>query len=370
MLSLTETDYGPIESQFVQQALNSQRLEGQQGFTKKVHQFFLEKYGMKFCYFTPSCTDALELAAIGLNLGPSDEVLVPSYTFPSSAHAFALRGCQLVLVDSMVDHPNLDLDDLEAKLTPKTKAVCVVHYGGASVDMVRLMSLAQRHGFYVIEDAAQAIDSYFDGIPLGRYGHAAAFSFHQTKNISAGEGGLCVVQDPAIAERFEIIREKGTNRAAFLRGEVDKYTCVDIGSSFVGSDLNAALLWGQLQRLPELQTRRLKIWHQYHQAFQPLDVLRPVIDERCRHNAHNYFLVLPDAEVRDRLIQHLKKQDIAAVFHYVGLHLGPYYQKTARFGALPNAEFFTSGLVRLPLYSHLTEEQVQKIIHSVKSFFI
>lgn len=368
-LPLTATNYQSTELSLVQEAILSQRLEGNGAYSKKVHQFFTQQYQFKHNFFTPSGTDALELAALVLRLGPQDEVLVPSYTFPSTAHAFALRGCQIVLVDSQSHHPNLDLDDLESKITSKTKAICVVHYGGASVDMNRLKKIVQEHQLYLIEDAAQAIDAYYAGQPLGGWGDLGAFSFHQTKNISAGEGGLLVTQSHQLAELAEIIREKGTNRASFIRGDVDKYTCVDIGSSFVGSDLNAALLLAQLGRLTELQNNRLAIWKRYQDSFTEIDVLQPIIEKECQHNGHNYFFVFSDSQQRDHFMTYLKQHQIGAVFHYVGLHMGAYYQARATYTALPNSEFYTNGLVRLPLYAGLSEVDQNRIIEAVVTYF-
>lgn len=369
-LPLTATNYGSVEDRWVKEALASQRLEGNGVYTQKVHQYFKQQYGFNHAYFTPSCTDALELAALLLPLQPGDEVIVPSYTFPSSAHAFALRGAKIVLADSEPGHPNLDVQKIKNLINSKTRAVCVVHYGGVACDMPELMQLAALHGFYVVEDAAQAIDAFLFDRPLGAWGDFGAFSFHQTKNISCGEGGLLVVNNKKFIERAEILREKGTNRSAFIRGQVDKYTCVDIGSSYVGSDLNAALLLGQLERMPEMQRRRLQIWDQYHQAFNSLPVLLPKISADCRHNAHNYFLVFDDLKSREAFTEHLKALHIGAVFHYVGLHMGSYYgQNAQKAPSLGNSEKFSNGLVRLPLYSAMSDEDVARVIQGVLSFF-
>lgn len=369
-LGLTATDYGTVELEYIREAIVSQKLEGNGLFTKKVHQFFMDRYGFKSVFFTPSGTDALELAALLLPLNPGDEVIVPSYTFPSTAHAFKLRGLKIVLADSEKNHPNMDFQSVVKSVTSKTKVICVVHYGGASPDMEELSLFCKKNGIYLIEDAAQAIDSYYNSKPLGLFGDMSAFSFHQTKNISSGEGGLLVVNNPEFIKRAEIIREKGTNRQAFLRGEVDKYTCVDIGSSFVGSDLNAALLLGQLQRLDQIQAQRLERWKAYEQAFSGLKILKPQINNKVKHNAHNYYFVFDNINQRDHFINYMRSNNIGAVFHYVGLHRGSYYRAEATWvGDLKQSDYFTDGLVRLPLYGSLTAEEQEYIISNVLEYF-
>lgn len=370
LIPFLKTDYGALELSSIQEALTSQKLEGNGRFTKEVHAFFKKKYGFNHSFFTPSGTDALELAALLLPYEPGDEIILPSYTFPSTAHAFALRGYKIVLADSRKDHPNIDMESVTQLVTPRTRAVCVVHYGGVACEMEVLKDLANKQGFYIVEDAAQAIDCFYKNKPLGLWGDLSAFSFHQTKNISCGEGGLLVVNKPEWVARAEIVREKGTNRQAFLRGEVDKYTCVDIGSSFVGSDLNAALLLAQLERMEAFHSKRLEIWKAYQEAFSDLDVTKPNISLEARHNAHNYYLSFESSEKRDNFIKYLKSHNISSVFHYVALHLGPYYKANSPLRTtLVNAEKWTEGLVRIPLFPTLENRETQKIIQIVRSYF-
>jgi dTDP-4-amino-4,6-dideoxygalactose transaminase len=369
-IPLSKTDYGSLETDYIVAALNSQRLEGDGPYTKKVHSYFRVKYQFEHNFFTPSCTDALELMALLLNLQVGDEVIVPSYTFPSTAHAFSLRGAKIMFADSLPYHPNLDPNQLQNLITPKTKAVCLVYYGGAAHDLGLIQSICEKNGVTLVGDAAQAIDSFYDGIPLAAWGSLSALSFHQTKNISSGEGGLLVVNDSRFKGRAEIIREKGTNRSRFLRGEIDKYSCVDIGSSFVGSDLNAALLLAQLERLDELQKRRRQIWDLYASEFANLPVLLPKMDPKCQHNAHNYFFVFDSEEARNNYIDFMKSKQIGVSFHYVGLHLGDYYNKKENCPLpLPNSEMFSRCLVRLPIYASMTEAEIGRVLDATHEFF-
>jgi dTDP-4-amino-4,6-dideoxygalactose transaminase len=369
MIPFTKASYTSLEETSVLEAIRSGRLEGDGPATKKIHQFFESKYGFRKTLFTTSCTDALELAALLLDIQPGDEVIVPSYTFVSSAHAFALRGAKIIFVDSLADHPNLDLDDVEKRITSKTKVVVPVHYAGMACDMNRLMQLSQKHGFYVVEDAAQCVDAFYDSKPAGSFGHLSAFSFHQTKNVSAGEGGLLAINDPKFIHRAEILREKGTNRSAFFRGEVDKYTCVDIGSSFLASDLNAALLLAQLQRLSEIQEKRLRIWNRYNQELQNIPATLPRFDvSKVRHNAHCFYLVCRSLQERTALIAHLNAHQISAPFHYVSLHRSPFYSKQGPQRELSNADRYTDCLVRLPLFAELTDKDQTRIIETVRNF--
>lgn len=376
-IPLVKADYTSLEEKYVLSAVQSGRLEGDGPFTKKVHQFFQEKYHCKKALMTTSGTDALELAALLLDLKPDDEVIVPSYTFVSSAHAFALRGAKIIFAESEKNHPNVSLQSIKKLITKKTRAVVPVHYAGFSCEMIELMKLSKEHNFVVVADAAQAIDSQYMGKSVAEWGHLVAFSFHQTKNVSSGEGGILLINDDRFVKRAEIIREKGTNRSAFFRGEVDKYTCVDIGSSFLASDLNASLLWGQLERLGEIQKKRLKIWNQYHSHFQKIKnkVELPILLENTVHNAHCYFLVCKNLEERTRLIAHLKSKNIAAPFHYISLHKSPFYiEKYKEWGfsppQLPNADHFTDSLVRLPLFPAMTDEEIQRVTTAVEEFFL
>jgi len=370
-IPLCKADYGPEEEKEMLYCLHLGRLEGDGSYTKKIHQFFQETYGIKKALFTTSCTDALELSALLLDIKPGDEVIVPSYTFVSTAHAFALRGAKILFADSEIDNPNISMESVKKLLSPRTKAVVPVHYAGFSCDMEQLMSLATKHQFIVIADAAQAIDSTYLNKPTVTWGHMSTLSFHQTKNISCGEGGLLAINDEKFAHRAEILREKGTNRSAFFRGEVDKYNCVDIGSSYLGSDLLASILTAQIQKMPKIQQARHKIWHQYHESFQALrgKVQLPKILSTGQHNAHCYFLVCKNLEERTQLNQFLKDQKIGATFHYLSLHKSPYYGRTYTGADLPMADRYTDCLLRLPLFPNMTAEEVTHVIHSLKKFF-
>lgn len=365
--------FGP-ELEFVNQAIDAGRLSGNGDFTKKCHRFFEERFGFRKCLLTTSCTDALEMAAILSQIEPGDEVIVPAYTFVSSANAFVLRGAKIVFADSNAEHPNLDVSRLESLITTKTKVIVVVHYGGAACDMDPLMELANSRGILVVEDAAQAIDATYKGRPLGSIGHLAAFSFHETKNVVSGEGGMLVVNDDRFIQRSEIIWEKGTNRMAFFRGEVDKYGWVDVGSSFLPSELNAAYLFGQLQHLDEITRRRVAIWNQYHLGLEKLEdagfLRTPDIPTDASNNGHVYYVVCSSLEERTRLIDHLKVRGIGAVFHYLSLQESPYYGLKHDGRALPNADRFANTLVRLPLHLHLTEADVNRVVTEIQTFFL
>ncbi|MCS6838418.1 MAG: dTDP-4-amino-4,6-dideoxygalactose transaminase [Bdellovibrionaceae bacterium] len=365
-----ENRYSLSDKKAVVQALKFGNLQGSGKYSQGVQDFFRSRYGFQYNYFTPSCTDALELSALAINLTSHDEVIVPSYTFPTTAHAFYLRGARIVLADSREDHPNVCVSSILEQLTHKTKAICIVHYGGVAVDGLKnLISICQEKKIFLIEDAAQAIDAYWNGQPLGSFGDFAAFSFHQTKNISCGEGGLCVVKSPELARRVEIIREKGTNRQAFLRGEVDKYTCVDVGSSFVGSDLNAALLLSQLKQMEDLHHNRKKIWQFYWEQYATSRFKLPKIDTQAQHNAHNFILLLPNESLRQKFIDYMKEHGIHCTFHYVPLHLSPFYGKHSLSRTpLKNAEKWGNGLVRLPLFNHMSLEQAQYVVEISEQF--
>ncbi len=392
------------ETQYIEAAVQSGKISGNGDFTKKCHAFFEERYGFRKCLLTTSCTDALEMAAILLDIQPGDEVILPSYTFVSTANAFVLRGAKLVFADSSPEHPNMDVATLEALITPRTKAIVPVHYAGMACDMRAIMQLAEKHGLFVVEDAAQSVDTYYiktgdrrrktgdgepkteDGpnpmpqipdpqspIPTGSIGHMAAFSFHETKNIIAGEGGMLVINDERFVQRAEIIWEKGTNRAAFWRGEVDKYGWVDVGSSFLPSEVIAAFLYAQLEHLDVIQTRRLAIWNRYYEALLPLQekglLQLPRVPAHSTNNAHMFYLVLPDAGIRDAFIGHLKKEGIMAVFHYLSLHHSPYYLDKHDGRELPFSDHYSDCLVRLPLYYELTSEEQDRVIDGVMGFF-
>ena len=350
------------EGHYIYQAVLSGKISGDGIFTKKCHQFFEQKYHFNKCLLTTSCTDALEMAALLINIEPGDEVIMPSYTFVSTANAFVLRGAKIVFCDSRTDHPGIDEDQIEGLITSKTKAIVPVHYAGVACDMDKIMALAEKHKLFVVEDAAQAIDSYYtgrDGVkkPLGSIGHLAAFSFHETKNIMSGEGGMLVINDKEFAERAEIIREKGTNRSQFFRGEVDKYGWVDIGSSFLPSDIIAAFLYAQLENLEDIQARRKEIWHQYYDALLPLHesgvLSLPVVPEYATNNGHMFYVTLKDIDHRTKLISALKSRGISAVFHYLSLHKSPYYHDKHDGREMTETDRYTDCILRLPMYYEL-----------------
>lgn len=353
------------------QAVDSGKISGNGMFTEKCHQYFKEHYGFSKCLLTTSCTDALEMAAILLNIQPGDEVIMPSYTFVSTANAFVLRGAKIIFADSRADHPGIDEDGIEELITSKTKAIVVVHYAGVACDMDTVMDIAHRHHLFVVEDAAQAIDSYYKGKPLGSIGHLAAFSFHETKNIISGEGGMLVINDPQFEQRAEIIWEKGTNRSAFFRGEVDKYGWVDVGSSFLPSEVIAAFLYAQLENLKDIQTRRLQIWHSYDRMLRTPSqevYTPPVVPDYATNNAHMYYLVCKNAELRSGLINHLNQRGINAVFHYLSLHESNYYKDKHGSRKLARTTQYTNALVRLPMYYELKEEEITYINHQILEF--
>ena len=361
------------EVTFIQQAAFSEKISGNGEFTKRCQHFFEQKYGFKKCLLTTSCTDALEMAAILCNVGPGDEVIVPSYTFVSSALAFVRNGARIVFADSCADNPNIDADKIESVITPRTKVIVPVHYAGVACDMERIMEIATRHGIIVVEDAAQAIDSFFRGRPLGSFGHLACFSFHETKNIISGEGGMICINDERMIRRAEIIWEKGTNRAEFFRGEVNKYGWVDTGSSFLPSDITAAFLWAQIIHMDQIQTKRKKLWYRYYENLKSLAdkgvVNLPDLPEYATNNAHMFYLVCRNLDERTRLIQHLKDNGIQAVFHYLALHKSDFYREKHDGRELVSCDRFVDCLVRLPMYYELDVNQVDHICNQILAFF-
>ncbi len=361
------------ETEYITQAVTSGKISGDGQFTKKCHKYFEERYGFQKCLLTTSCTDALEMAAILINIEPGDEVIIPSFTFVSTVNAFVLRGAKIVFADSEPGFPNIDVSKIASLITPRTRAIVPVHYAGVACDMDAIMALAEQHGLYVIEDAAQAIDSFYNGRPLGSIGHLAAFSFHETKNIISGEGGMLVINDPRFNERAEIIREKGTNRSKFYRGEVDKYGWVDIGSSFLPSDIIAAFLYAQLENLDRIQDKRKAIWERYDRNLKPLEaagkLVLPKVGAGATNNAHMYFVVTADLETRTALIAALKEQNILPVFHYLSLHKSPYFEGKHDGRDLPHSDRYTECLLRLPFYYELTLEQVDLISDLIIAFF-
>ena len=364
------------EAHYMYQAVNTGKLSGNGVFTKKCQHFFEEKYGFKKCIMTTSCTDALEMAAILCDVKPGDEVIVPSYTFVSSALAFVRQGARIIFADSCERNPNMDADKIEALITDKTKVIVPVHYAGVACDMDKIMEIANRHNLYVVEDAAQAIDSCYKGKPLGGIGHFGCFSFHETKNVTAGgEGGLLCINDERFIRRAEIIWEKGTNRAEFFRGEVNKYGWVDTGSSFLPSEINSAFLWAQLESLEVIQTRRKAIWNQYYEGLTDLAAkgffVLPDMPDYATKNGHMFYLVCRNLDERTKLISYLKEQGIGAVFHYLSLHLSDYYRghHVGEIPILPNCDRFADCLVRLPMFYELKEDEAQYVISSIHEFY-
>lgn len=355
------------EVEYMCQAISSGHISGDGPFTKKCQNWLQEEIGCQKVLLTHSCTAALEMAALLADIQPGDEVIMPSYTFVSTANAIVLRGGIPVFVDIRPDTLNLDESKIEAAITHKTKAIMPVHYAGVGCEMDTIRALANQYGLAIIEDAAQAINASYKDRALGNLGHMAAFSFHATKNIVSGEGGALVINDPALIERAEIIWEKGTNRSKFFRGEVDKYTWVDVGSSYLPSELVAAFLWAQLEASKEITNQRMSIWKRYHKAFAELElqrkVRRPSIPKACQHNAHIYYLLVNDLETRTAVLSHLKQNGIQATFHYVPLHSAPAGRKYGRVAdALKVTEDISDRIVRLPLSASLTPEEVESII--------
>lgn len=358
------------EAHYMYQAVHNGKLSGNGDFTKRCQLFFEEKYGFKKCLLTTSCTDALEMAAILCDIQPGDEVIVPSYTFVSSALAFVRQGAKIVFADSMKRNPNLDAEKIEALITPRTKVIVPVHYAGVACDMDRIMEIAEKYNLLVVEDAAQAIDSYYKGRPLGTIGHLSCFSFHETKNIISGEGGMLGINDERFIRRAEIIWEKGTNRAEFFRGEVNKYGWCDIGSSFLPSEVIAAFLWAQLESLDEIQAKRKLLWNKYYELLKPLaeqGLFRlPDIPDYATNNAHMFYLVCKSLEDRTALIKRLKENEILAVFHYLSLHSSPYYQDKHDGRKLPQCDRYADCLVRLPMYYDLDKKDVERICEVIR----
>ncbi|HYT91540.1 MAG TPA: dTDP-4-amino-4,6-dideoxygalactose transaminase [Gemmataceae bacterium] len=340
---------------YIAQAHANRHLAGNGVFTRRCQDWLQQRLGCRKALLTHSCTAALEMASLLADIAPGDEVILPSFTFVSTANAFVLRGAVPVFVDVRPDTLNLDEALVEAAITPRTRAIVAVHYAGVPAEMNALLDIAERHNLLVIEDAAQAVLSEYHGRPAGSLGHLAAISFHETKNVISGEGGALLINDARFLSRAEILWEKGTNRTALLRGEVDKYTWIDVGSSFLPSELIAAFLWAQLEQADDILAQRLRAWQTYHEAFAPLEhrglVRRPQVPEHCRHNAHLYYLLLDGLEARTRFIERLKRQGIAAVFHYVPLHSAPAGLRYGRVaGPMAVTDRASDSLVRLPLW--------------------
>lgn len=358
------------ELKYIEEVCHSNTMSGNGQYTKKCHAFFENKYRFKKCLLTTSGTDALEMCAMLCALNPGDEVIVPSYTFVSTALAFLREGANVVFADSGNDNPNITLDNIKPLINDKTKVIVVVHYAGVACDMDSIIELANEHNIIVVEDAAQAIDSFYKGRPIGCIGHLAAFSFHETKNISCGEGGMLVVNDERFISRSEIIWEKGTNRAEFYRGMVNKYGWCDMGSSFLPSEFNAAYLWAQLEQLDDIQQKRKHIWKKYDEAFRGHlinGILIPEVPEYATNNAHMYYLLCPSLEYRTSFMNYLKNNGVQTTFHYQPLHLSAYYQNK-RGQCLPNSERYGDTLVRLPLYFELSDDECKTICELIVNY--
>ena len=394
------------ETEYIKQAVETGKISGNGMFTQKCQQFFENRYGFKKCLLTTSCTDALEMAAILCDIQPGDEVIIPSYTFVSTALAFVRQGAVIVFADSMENHPNIDAEKIEALITPRTKVIVPVHYAGVACNMDKIMALADKYNLLVVEDAAQAIDSGYNALPpsplkgeqdarltnamqfdnttntpplggrgaaLGSIGSLSAFSFHETKNIISGEGGMLAINDERFIHRAEIIWEKGTNRAEFFRGEVNKYGWVDTGSSFLPSEIIAAFLWAQIENLDDIQARRKALWQKYYDGLKPLAdkgyFKLPEIPDYATNNAHMFYLVCRSLEERTALIAHLRRNDVLSVFHYLSLHSSDYYRDKHDGRQLPNCDHFADCLVRLPMFYELKGEEVEKIINLIAKFY-
>lgn len=361
------------EIQYILEAVQREKISGNGYYTQQCQNFLKRRYNVKKALLTSSCTDALEMAALLINAGPEDEIIMPSYTFVSTANAFALRGATIVFADSSAESPNIDVEKLESLITKRTKAIVVVHYAGFSCDLDKVLDIARKHSLYIIEDAAQAIESTYKNRPLGSIGHLACFSFHETKNIISGEGGALLINDSSFAERAEIIWEKGTNRSAFSRGEVSKYEWIDLGSSFLPSEITAAFLYAQLENIERIQSKRHALWDSYQRNLQVLEneglIRLPEVPSYCSHNAHMFYLVCRTSDERDRLLEHLNRMDINAIFHYLPLHKSVFYATKYLGKELSMCDHYASCLIRLPFYFELDIETVELISKAVFSFY-
>ena len=367
--------YTGNEDKYVLDAMRSLHISGNGPYTKRCEEWFENRLKCKRALLTPSCTHALEMAAMLIGIKPGDEVIVPSYTFVSTANAFVLRGAKAVFVDIRPDTMNVDENIIEDAITEKTKAICIVHYAGVGCEMDKIIKIANKYNLYVIEDAAQGMMATYKGKPLGTIGHLGAYSFHETKNYtSAGEGGLLIINDESFVERAEIIREKGTNRSQFFRGIVDKYTWVDIGSSYLMNDVSAAYLWGQLEMVEEVNEFRSRAWNRYYNGLLALQengtIDLPTIPEHCAHNAHMFYIKAKNLEERTKLLAFLKENGIFAVFHYVPLHSSPAGQKYGRFHGIDKFTTKESErLIRLPLFYGIKDEEIDYTISKIYEFY-
>lgn len=374
MINFNVPPFTGKEMDYIKIAVDNEKICGDGQFTKKCNAWMEERTGTSKALLTTSCTHALEMAALLADIKPGDEVIMPSFTFVSTADAFVLRGATIVFVDIRPDTMNIDETKIEAAITDKTKAIVPVHYAGVACEMDTIMDIAKRHGLIVVEDAAQGVMSTYKGKALGTIGDYGCYSFHETKNYSMGEGGALLIQDPNMIEAAEIIREKGTDRSKYYRGQIDKYTWQNFGSSYLPSDMNAAYLWAQLELADEINDARLHVWNRYYEGLKELaeagKIELPVIPEGCVHNAHMFYIKAKDLEERTALISFLKANEILSVFHYIPLHSAPAGQKFGRFNG---EDVYTTKeserLCRLPMYYRLTDEQVDYIISKIKEFY-
>lgn len=361
------------ELEYVKEAVESGKISGDGMFTRKCHEFFESKYGFKKVLLTSSCTDALEMTALLMDIQPGDEVIVPSYAFVSTANAYALRGANIIFCDVDPRTFNIDPKEIDSLITSKTKAIVVIHYAGIGCKMDEIMSIAHRHNIFVVEDAALAIDSYYKGKPLGSFGHFATYSFHETKNIIAGEGGALIINDEKYIERAEIIREKGTNRSKFFRKEINKYEWVDLGSSFLPSEITAAFLFAQLENLDKIQKKRIYLWEHYYNELLPLEqngkITLPTIPDNTTVNGQLFYILCGSPKERTELLEFLRSKEIISVFHYLPLHLSPYYSKKYKGKALPVSEKIHELILRLPLFYPLEKEEQNFVIKCIYEFY-
>ena len=375
MLPFNKPPYTGNEEKYILESMKSSKISGDGEFTKKCHEWFEKRLNCKKVLLTPSCTAALEMAAILFNIKEGDEVIMPSYTFVSTANAFVLRGAKIVFVDIHPDTMNIDETKIEEAITSKTKVIVPVHYAGVACDMDNIMDIANRYSLFVVEDAAQGMMSTYKGKALGTIGHLGAFSFHETKNYtSAGEGGLLIINDEQFIQRAEIIREKGTNRSLFFRGMVDKYSWIDVGSSYLLNDVSAAYLWGNLEFADEINQDRLNSWQKYYDGLKELEnkglIELPKILDGCVQNGHMFYVKVKDLEERTSLLDYLKKNDINAVFHYVPLHSAPAGVKFGRFDGVDNFTTKESErLIRLPMYYNMLSSDINNVIRNIHIFF-
>ncbi|WP_028862347.1 dTDP-4-amino-4,6-dideoxygalactose transaminase [Psychromonas aquimarina] len=375
MIPFNEPPLTGNEEKYILRSIKSNKISGDGEFTKLCHKWFENKLKCKKALLTTSCTHALEMAAILINTQPGDEIIMPSYTFVSTANAFVLRGAKIVFIDIRPDTMNIDEKLIEQAITEKTKAIVPVHYAGVACEMDTIMDIANRHGLFVIEDAAQGMMSCYKGKALGTIGHLGTFSFHETKNYtSAGEGGLLIVNNEQFSERAEIIREKGTNRSKFFRGMVDKYSWVDLGSSYLMNDISAAYLWGQLERAEEINCDRLRSWKRYSEGLKKLSskgvIELPAVPTGCLHNAHMFYIKVKDIDTRRSLLSYLKRNDILSVFHYVPLHSS---SAGLIFGRFNGNDMYTTSqserLIRLPIYYGLEKEKIDFVLDKLNQFY-